>query len=234
MKKILTIIALLFVSGGTLSYAQNLQLHYDLRNSLYGLGDRNFLTSTVEMFKADRWGDTFFFVDLDYNGDKGIGTAYWEIARNLKFWQAPVAIHLEYNGGLTYDYVFGNAFLVGAAYAWDSPTFDEGFSVSLNYKYIQKTMDDQPHSFQLTAVWYLNFVDGLLSFTGFADFWKETTATGSYIFLAEPQFWVNFNKIKGIPSDFNLSLGTEVELNTNFVGKEGFYAIPTIGAKWTF
>ncbi|MBP3350222.1 MAG: DUF5020 family protein [Bacteroidaceae bacterium] len=30
-----------------------------------------------------------------------------------------------------------------------------------------------------------------------------------------------------------LSLGTEVELSYNFVGK-GFYAMPTVAAKWTF
>ena len=37
---------------------QNIQLHYDL--------GRKGITSTVEMFKPDKGGSTFFFVDLDY------------------------------------------------------------------------------------------------------------------------------------------------------------------------
>lgn len=39
--------------------AQNVQLHYDI--------GRSCATSTVEMFRADGAGSTFFFVDLDYS-----------------------------------------------------------------------------------------------------------------------------------------------------------------------
>ena len=38
--------------------AQNIQLHYDVR--------RNCATSTVEMFRADSYGSTFFFIDMDF------------------------------------------------------------------------------------------------------------------------------------------------------------------------
>jgi hypothetical protein len=216
------------------AHAQNVQLHYDPRHTLYDIGERNFLTATVEMFKPDRWGSTFFFVDLDYNGDKGIGGAYWEIARDLKFWQPPVAIHVEYNGGLVEGYTFGNAFLLGAACSWDHSAFSRGLSLSLSYKFIQKTIDGQPHSFQLTAVWYLHLAKQLFSFTGFADFWREKSAFDTrFIFLAEPQLWLNLNRIKGMAADFNLSAGTEIKLRHNFEQK-GFYAIPTLALKWTF
>ena len=50
--------------------------------------------------------------------------------------------------------------------------------------------------------------------------------------MAEPQLWVNLRNIKGW-ENINLSLGTEVELSANFVGK-GFHVMPTVGAKWTF
>jgi hypothetical protein len=226
---------LLFVClSGITATAQNIQLHYDTRNTAYGIGERNYFTSTVEMFKPDRWGSTFFFVDLDYKGDQGIGGAYWEVARDLKFWKAPVAIHLEYNGGIDDGYTLGNAYLLGAAYTWNNAQFSKGLSVSLNYKHIQKTIDDQPHSFQITAVWYLNFVKGLFSFTGFADFWREQSNFGTTIFLAEPQVWLNFNKLNGVPPDFKLSFGSEVELSHNFCGMDGFRAIPTIALKWSF
>ena len=53
--------------------AQNIQLHYDFGGALYDkdLHGRPVLTSTVEMFKADKWGSTYFFVDMDYTS-KGV------------------------------------------------------------------------------------------------------------------------------------------------------------------
>lgn len=70
--------------------AQNVQLHYDFGGALYDkdLHGRPVLTSTVEMFKADKWGSTYFFVDMDYTS-KGVAAGYWEIARELRFWQPP-------------------------------------------------------------------------------------------------------------------------------------------------
>ena len=67
--------------------AQNVQLHYDFGGALYDkdLHGRPVLTSTVEMFKADKWGSTYFFVDMDYTS-KGVAAGYWEIARELRFW----------------------------------------------------------------------------------------------------------------------------------------------------
>jgi hypothetical protein len=47
--------------------AQNIQVHYDF--------GREMVTTTVEMFKPDAGGSTFFFVDMDYS-PKVIG-AYW-------------------------------------------------------------------------------------------------------------------------------------------------------------
>ena len=38
---------------------------------LYDFGsDRKFVTLTLEMFKQDKWGSTYFFVDHDFNYDK--------------------------------------------------------------------------------------------------------------------------------------------------------------------
>ena len=52
--------------------AQNVQLHYDFGHSIYDeLSTRPKLTSTVEMFKADKWGSTFFFIDMDYGDGEG-------------------------------------------------------------------------------------------------------------------------------------------------------------------
>ncbi len=213
--------------------AQNVQLHYDF--------GRNAATSTVEMFRPDGGGSTFFFVDFDYS-PKAVG-AYWEIARELCFWQNSkldwLSVHVEFDGGLsTAAGSFNNAWLAGLTYSGHSKDWSKTWSISAMYKVIPGTKDAfgrcQMHNFQITGVWNLDFFNHWISFNGFADFWREHRAWQGteYIFLAEPQLWVNLNKIKGMEK-VNLSLGTEVELSCNFVGK-GFDANPTIGAKWTF
>lgn len=42
----------------------NAQILYDFGN------DRKYVTLTLEMFKQDKWGSTYFFVDHDFNYDK--------------------------------------------------------------------------------------------------------------------------------------------------------------------
>ncbi|MBR6814294.1 MAG: DUF5020 family protein [Alistipes sp.] len=212
---------------------QNLQLHYDF--------DRRSVTSTVEMFRADGSGSTFFFVDLDYSPK--VTGAYWEIARELCFWKESKAswlsIHVEYNGGLnTQAGSFNNAFLGGLTYSGHSEDWSKTWSLSAMYKLIPGTVtaagDKQDHNFQITGVWNLDFFDHWISFNGFADYWREARAWQGtkFIFLAEPQLWVNLNKVRGWDK-VNLSLGTEVELSNNFVRK-GFCAMPTLAAKWNF
>ena len=80
MKKIF--IVLLFVMTAKIS-AQNLQLHYDMGE------DRKYFTTTLEMFKPDEYGSTFFFVDFDYDfsGNNGISLAYFEIARYITIYE---------------------------------------------------------------------------------------------------------------------------------------------------
>lgn len=212
--------------------AQNIQLHYDFGRSLYDkdMVARPHFTSTVEKFQPDAWGSTFFFVDMDYNSN-GIEQAYWEISRELQFWKAPFSIHLEYNGGLAKQYSINNAYLAGATYTYNNATFSRGFSLSAMYKYIQK--NDSPHNFQLTGTWYMNLCNNLYTFSGFADYWREKTWFGSTMtFMAEPQFWVNLNKIKGINDKFNLSVGTEVEITNHFYTDKAFVT-PTLALKWT-
>lgn len=229
MKKTL---AAIFLFCGCLGvHAQNIQFHYDFGSLLYDeLETRPKLTTTVEMFKPDKWGSTFFFVDMDYTG-KGVASAYWEIARELKFWNGPFSAHVEYNGGLNY---IDNAFLFGPTYTYNSADFTKGFSFTPMYKYIHK--NSSPNNFQLTGTWYLHFAQNKFTFTGFVDFWREKNiiTNKEYIFLTEPQFWVNLNKFKGIDKDFNMSIGTEWELSNNFAARKGFYFLPTLAMKWTF
>lgn len=214
--------------------AQNIQLHYDFGGSIYDkdMSGRPAVTSTIEMFKPDKWGNTYFFVDMDING-QGMASAYWEISRELKFWEAPFLLHVEYNGGLAKGFSYNNAYLGGLTYSYMSKDFRKNITLSALYKYIHKHLS--PHNFQLTSTWFIHFAhNGLCTFSGFADFWREKNQYGSFIFLSEPQFWVNLNKLKAVDDKFKLSIGTELELSHDFGGRNGFYAVPTLAVKWSF
>lgn len=222
-------ITLIFVLVGAtfMAKSQNLQFHYDF------LSERNYLTTTVEQFKPDVYGSTFFFIDFNYSS-KGVIEAYGEIARELKNWDGPLSVHVEYNGGLNTAMQFNNAYMLGGTYSQNSSNFTKGFSVSAMYKLIQGNAS--PHNGQLTGTWYLHLLDGKLSFTGFADIWTEKHTVSNdgfvanfqdveFVFLSEPQLWYNLNK--------SFSVGGEVELSYNFAGMAGFKVFPTVGLKWT-
>jgi len=221
----------LFVLATFSSQAQtNLQTHYD-----FGEG-REYVTTTLEMFKPDKWGNTFFFVDFDYNMGKENhpSMAYMEIARCLKFWDGPISAQIEYNGGVgTFPtpgafgaFPINNCYLIGLDYGLNNADF----SKTLNLKALYKHIAGKQESVQLTAVWGLNFMNRKVSFTGFADIWLEDNTfsgtTTKTVFITEPQLWYNFTE--------NFSAGSEVELATNFGGVKGFKACPTLGLKWNF
>jgi hypothetical protein len=214
--------------------AQNVQLHNDMGSALYAkeLSGRPVLTSTVEMFRSDKWGSSFFFIDMDYAA-RGVVGANWTISRELRFWESPLSVQLSYDGGLTSSFPFQNAYLGGVTYTYNDALFNKGFSLSALYRHIQQ--NDSPHNAQLTGVWYINFAkDGLLSFSGFGKLWSEKTSVGTFIFLGEPQFWVNLNKLKGVDEFLNLSVGSELELSYDFAERDGWYFVPTLAIKWTF
>jgi len=226
------IIAAAFIGMVITVKAQNLQLHYDLSEG------RKFFTSTVEMFKPDKYGSTFFFIDMDYssdarNVDNGISLAYWEIARAFKWTEnQKFQPRVEYNGGVfkldgSLPWVpIEDCWLAGLERTWASADFSKIFTLQANYKNIKGKEDA---SFQLTAVWTIQMLENKLTFTGFADFWKEEmgwgTSTTDFRFLSEPQLWYNFCP--------NFSAGTEIELSNNFVGDK-FFVSPTLAVKYTF
>lgn len=232
MKKVYTVS--LFAMTSYMAISQNVQLHYDFGK------DRQMLTSTVEMFRRDSFGSSFFFGDFDYGGKKadvdGVSRSYWEISRELKFWEPPLTFHAEYDGGMfrtkTKSAPINSSFLFGCSYAFSSKDFSRALSIQLLYKYIDDANDA---SFQITAVWGIHLFNRKLSFTGFADFWRQdvtvfdddgNASNADFVFVSEPQLWYNFHQ--------HLSIGGEVEISSNFSGNKGFMANPTLALKWIF
>jgi hypothetical protein len=225
MKKIVT--AALLMAAISSQAQTNLQVHYDLGK------DRHYVTTTLEMFKPDKWGNTFFFVDYDFNygTDNHPSLSYMEIARCINTWGGPFSAHVEYNGGIGgspgISYAINNAWLGGLDYG----IHNADFSQTLNLKALYKHIVGKQESAQFTAVWGMQLLNKKVTFSGFADFWREDNTNTDGIktkttFISEPQLWYNFTE--------NLSAGSEVELSTNFGGNEGFMVNPTLAVKWNF
>jgi len=166
----------------------NLQIFYDFGR------DRKQVTTTLEGFYGDKWGNTFFFIDYDYNQKNAKNQnvspngSYFEIARCLNFWQnsklAPLSIHVEYNGGIYSNYTINHAFLGGIDWFIHSANYKNTLNLKVLGKFIRYGKDnlnlegEQRKSavpMQLTAVWGMQDLFGVtgLRFSGFADFWWE-------------------------------------------------------------
>ena len=217
-------------------FGQNLQMHYDFGEN------RQYFTSTLEMFKPDEFGATFWFVDIDYCDGDGAGSAsmaYWEIARyiTLPFLKkseilSPVSATVQYNDGLSLNGAFGNVWLAGISYPVDLKV------VTIATDILYRKAENQDANFQLTFVWFKSFLNDKISFTGFLDIWgqnnfddfdgNEDETDSQIVFLAEPQLWVKLAD--------HLSIGSEVELSRNFVFAAGdkIQVMPTISLKWNF
>lgn len=221
-------IALLFV--GASAFAQtSLETFYDF--------GRKHVTTTVSMYKADKWGDTFFFVDHDYTSadDRANGHhsawngTYFEIERNLNFWKdtklKDLNVMLEYDGSS-----FGLSYAgVGLSYCLHAEDYHNVFLAGLQFNYfIGGPLDTVPVKF--TCNWTMNNlldIEGLC-FMGFLDAY----GVGSQLtVLSEPQLWYNVGALFGVE---NLHIGTEIECSYNFAGHNGFMCNPCLGAKWVF
>lgn len=221
--------------------AQNFQVHYD-----FGKG-RKYITTTFEMYKDDQWGNTYYFIDMDYNSGKGNdpSLAYMELARCFTLGKSPLSFQIEYDGGLFFvpnengnsAFAINNAFLTGLNYGWISHDTKKSLNFQVLYKYIS---GKNPVSFQLTGVWNLNFFKDKLTLCGFADFWREDNINQynannellnlptktKFVFASEPQIWYNITP--------HLSIGSETEFGVNFGSVDGLKLCPTVATKWNF
>ena len=242
MKKLFIALTTLLAISQIASAQTNFQVFYDF--------GRKHFTTTLEGFHQDNWGNTFFFIDYDYNNRDGRtvvspNNTYFEIARCLNFWSesavAPLSIQLEYNGGFgTWGNLAGkagtdygafavnSAFLAGIDWFIHSENYNNTLNLKLLYKYFVKMNSKVP--LQFTAVWGFQDLFGLknLRFSGFVDFWCEGN---NLVILSEPQLWFQ------VFDHFNI--GGEVEISYNFAGLEAstgrkFNVLPCIGTKWVF
>jgi len=233
----------------------NLQIFYDF-GSIGTLCENQRsprVTTTVELFYTDNWGNTFGFVDLDFathpnDPNSTPFMAYMEIARCLNFWQQTAAkdlsVQVEYNGGVGvgkgaegvyYGYGINNSALLGLNYCLHTGDYKNIFNLELLYKFVADDYNRWKNAvpLQFTFVWGCDdfcTAPGL-RFSGFLDIWGQRNATGqSFVMISEPQLWYNVGQWFKCP---NLNVGTEIEFSYNFTGK-GFMCNPCLGIKWCF
>ena len=215
----------------------NVQTFYDFGK------DRQYVTTTFEMFKGDKFGDTFFFIDHYFttkdqrpNLASAINGSYFEIERGLNFWQESnlkdLSGHIEYDGT-----TWGQGtWCFGAKYFLHSQDYSNMLTLYAMYETFRGFgTADVP--VKLTAVWSMANLFGVkgLTFKGFADYWGNNTTWGDlsvtkWTFLTEPQLWMNLGKV----FDGHLDIGGEVEISCNFAGNKGFMVNPCAGLRWAF
>jgi len=236
MKKLLT---LFFFSYAVFANAQNLQLHYDFGE------DRKYFTATLEMFRPDTLGSTFWFLDFDFNfpgSPRSMSAAYWEISRDFyipglrkKPAFDQLTFHLEYNDGFTAYKDTGD--IMGAA-SYNS-VFLTGFSHPLKIGHLVLTTQwlcriargmDVP-DFQFTLVWFQPVFRNRILLTGFLDLWSQDKLADpdhkEMVFQTEPQFWYMVTP--------KIALGSEMEISKNFpYGPNEWEFQPTLAFRWEF
>lgn len=244
MQKKLIIAAAVLLGFAAKANAQvDIQLYYDFGK------DRQYASTTIEMFKADKWGDTFFFIDhyfatSDQRKNAGVGSSvngtYFEVERGINFWQESALKGLS--GYIEYDGSSWGAgiWCFGAKYFLHSEDYKNTFSLALMYD-LHYGLGEADVPVKFTGVWGMEDLFGLsgLAFKGFIDIWgnnstfivdggiKDTKMT----ILAEPQIWYKVGQFFGME---NLNVGTEIELSYNFAGHKGIMCNPCLGVKWVF
>ena len=182
MKKIVLVAAMLLTFVGAKAQT-NIQEMYDF--------GRGHMTTTLEMFKGDNWGSTFFFVDIYHTPNIAPTDFYVEIARTIIFWGKNTSIgdnfvnnlslHVEWNGGNGiypngyntgwHGYAVNNAWLAGIEYFIANNDFSQRLTLEVLYKNIRGTKFNNETlanfektanvPLQFTAVWGIDNLFGV-------------------------------------------------------------------------
>ncbi|MEE9464858.1 MAG: DUF5020 family protein [Candidatus Neomarinimicrobiota bacterium] len=218
--KLSRISLLALIMSASPTRGQNLQIHYDLGE------DREYLTSTLEMFKPDSSGSTYFFVDFDYDaGNTGSASlAYWEFIRYFHVAALPgLSWTIQFNDGVAPWGPLGDVWLAGLSYPLNLGII----TLSTELLYRRARFSDGP-DLQFTAVWFRPFMEGRFTFSGFLDVWTAQLADAGreIVVLVEPQLWYRLWP--------TISLGSELEVSRNFLPDDGWLFKPTVAVKWFF
>lgn len=208
------------------TFAQALQLHYDIRHSIDPKNNaKNFPSLYFEYFKAQDTGKSFikpgsFLLKMqaDFSGEKNnMSNFYMQVSQSFRCWKPKIFLNIQYSGGLgiteprQYSYYIVNTYSIGLSYPFKwANTY---LSSVLNYKntYFNKPSNDVLY----TLYWWKGLLHYKAEFAGDFSVWTENKNHGDertkdmygkrFYFFAEPQGWYNINK--------TLAFGTKINMN---------------------
>lgn len=227
----------------TITQAQDLQLHYDLRHTVDPkLNPRNFPMISFQYFKqidTVGTGSFLFKVQTFLDGEKrNTNQAFLQVSQSLRFWKPKVYLSLNYSGGLgvaapSFGYYLQNSFGVGIAYPFQWKGAWLNAAALYRYNAFQKGSHDPQFTFYFGRGFlnYKIFVEGsIVSWTENRNRGVEYTKdqTGKkFAFFGDPQIWVTIKK--------GLAVGSRVSLYYHLLtDKNTIQAYPTIGTRYKF
>lgn len=238
----------ILIALSTQLYAQNLQLHYDLRHTVDPHHNvKNFPTVYFEYFKAQDSTSTFikpgaFFIKMQTDmlgAQNNIGKTFIQASQTFRFWNPKVFLSLQYSGGLgvtepkQYSYYIANALSLGPSYTFQW----KGAYFSTTIYYVNNMLKKPSHDFLYTFYWGRGFWNYKVEFNGDLQVYTlnknqgdEATKdlTGKRVsFFGEPQLWFNIHKGFGV--------GSKVLLYYHVVTNDDVFQVyPTVAARVKF
>lgn len=217
------VLSLLLASVTT--FAQSLQLHYDLRHTFDSKHTtQNFPTLYFEYFKnsdtgkiAKNLGPFQIKTQADFIGNQSnISQFYMQVFQQFRFWKPKVYINLQYAGGLgvtiprEYSYYIVNTYSAGISFPFKIGSAYLSNDVDFRYSAYQKASHDLSYTFY--------FWQGLFNykaeFSGDFTIWTQNRNHGDDLtagmqgkqlsFFAEPQVWYKINKTFAVGSKVNM------------------------------
>jgi hypothetical protein len=204
-----------------LAKAQEVQLH----NVFVPEDNTSYPLLTLETFKPDKLGNTFYFVDFKFDAKNSASLAYFEISREFTIKNKLINglnFHIEYNDGLGINdengaltsspigFSINRAGLIGFGF----PVKIGNFTLNTTYMYKATKGSSGPDG-QFTTVWHQNYFNNKFTFRGFLDIWSQDkelnsggTSSKKAVILTQPQVMYNLNN--------SFSLGSEIEISNNF------------------
>ncbi len=210
-------------------------------------------TMTIEHFSEWKYGDNFFFLDIEGKDDYKLEPAqyYGEFASRFsldKIIQGPengtnmlgsflkeTYVKLEIDSGTPaggYDYI-DDSLLAGISFDLDLGQPNFGFT-NISFLYKSYTAidnhDDSDNTWQFTLVWGQPFSLGSLHFTfqGFLDIWEYNDEV---VVLTEPQIRLHLDSFVGKGNFLSDSvIGMEFETSNRFFDQSNttWYINPTV------
>ena len=234
LKKLLPALAsALLLTTLTATAQTTAEIHYDFGRHVYNdlSGEKPILIKLGHL-SYDKWGRNYGYIRLNPASER-LYDLDARLQRDIKFVDAPLALHLEYHGAMRYMADRTHAISSGISYRFHNEYVDLTVAPSYRYDFGY----EKPHNFQLwgDAAWTSwNRVWTIRGFAVLRTNLGADEARRRVIFRAEPQVWCNVNQFVGVPDELNLSIGTELRMEYNTLLPEAFHVRPTIAAKWTF